>query len=117
MFPAVDLSRMLEKPKCAIHVASLEEAKIVIANAKNQFPDRVKRWDIEAKNFWNAHRENTGYTLFYEGYDEPSTMSYTYISWFKDNGYEIVEFGELLGATVDIEESDQPVDILFGGAL
>jgi hypothetical protein len=117
MFPTVDLSRMVENPPCVIHVSSLEEAKTVIYNAKNQFPERVKNWDIETKNHWGVYEKDTGYTMFYEGEDKPTTMSYSDIQWFEENGYEVIEFAELLGSIVDIEESDQPVAALFGGAI
>lgn len=116
MFPTVDLSRMLENPPCVIHVASLKEAKTVIFNAKNQFPERVKNWDIE-RTHWGTYEENTGYTMFFEGDDEPTLMSFASIPWFEESGYEVIEFSELLGPTIDIEESDQPVAVLFGGAI
>lgn len=109
----LDLSRMLEDPRCAIHVSTLEEAKIIILNAKNQFPERVKNWNAISNNHWTVYKEETGFTLFYEDEDEPTTMSYADIPWFKENGYQIVEFGDLLGAVVDIEESEQSIDFLL----
>ena len=116
-FIELDLSRMLADPRCAIHVSTLEEAQLVILNAKNQFPERVKNWNAVTNNHWKVYDEETGYTMFYEDDDKPTTMSYADIPWFKENGYQIVEFSELIEAVAEIDESEQPISLLFGGAV
>ena len=116
-FIELDLTRMIENPRCAIRVSTLAEAQLVILNAKHQFPERVKNWNAETNNHWNVYEELTGFTLFYEDEDEPSTMSYADVPWFEANGYQIVEFNELVGAVSEISESEQPMSLLFGGAV
>lgn len=114
----IDLSRMLESPKCAIHVASLEDAQALIYNAKKQFPERAVSWSAEVVSGWNTDEiEETCFTMFYDGEDEPTSMSYCDINWFRDAGYEIVEFSELLQVSADIDESDQSIDILLDSVI
>lgn len=112
-FPVVDLSRMLEFPKCAIRLASNEEAQILIHNAKIQFPDRVKNWQLDRTYYMN-YLKDTCYTLFYDGESEPTTMSFANIQFFNEAGYEVIDFCELNIPMVEIEESDCSIEELIG---
>lgn len=116
MYPYIDLSRLLEYPPCAIHVATQEQADAVIHNAREQFPERISdSWD-ERGNYWSDYEDETGYTLYFEGEDEPTTMSYANIPFFEENGYVVLEYEELLADAVNLIESDQPISLLVGGA-
>ena len=111
-FVEIDLSRMLERPKCAIHIATKEDAHLVLFNARRQFGDRVINWPEDG--YWFDYQENTAYTLFYRDSAKPERLSYGRLPWFRKNGYEILEIYDLLASSIDIEESDLPVDELFG---
>ena len=111
-FQYVDLSRMFEYPKCAIQVGTEEEADYFLQSAKSQFPERTGGWR-SSSNF-GTHGDKTCYTLFYEGATEPTNLSYSYKEWFLANGYEIVQFSELVGGMSEIEESDSPLSVLLG---
>ena len=112
-FLEIDLSRMLENPKCAVHIATKEDAPLVLFNARRQFKDFViGSWPEDG--YWSNYQENTAYTLFYRNSDEPQRLSYGSLPWFRENGYEILEINDLLASPIDIEESDLPVDELFG---
>ena len=113
MAKEIDLSRMLDEPRCAIHVASKEQADTIVHNARIQFPNRVKNWSYD-NNIWGVYEENTAFTLFYEGEDSPSNMSYADVPWFLEHGYVVVEFDELVKESADITESDQSIGILIG---
>lgn len=113
MYPQIDLSRMLEEPRCAIHVETQEQANAIIYNAQIQFPERISNnWETDS-NYWNRCEEETAYTLFFEGEDEPTTMSYADVPWFKEAGYVVIEFDELIAETVEIAESDQSFDLIL----
>lgn len=112
MYPHVDLSRMFEKPRCAIHCPTEEEANILLHNIKEQFQDKFKRWDVE-DNRWDTYKENTGYTMFFSADTDPTSLSFYYLDWYKTNNYEIVEFSELSNP-VEIAESEMPIESILG---
>lgn len=110
-FVYADLSRMLELPKCAVLMRTEDEARAFFHNSVQQIAEYV-HWDLEdVLGLWNIYKEKTGFTLFLS-YDEPESISYCDEGWFRDEGYEIVEFSSLCN-TADIEESEMPLDILF----
>ena len=111
-FLEIDLSRMLENPKCAVHIATKDDAPLVLFNARRQFGDRVINWPEDG--YWFDYKENTAYTLFYIDSTKPQRLSYGRLPWFRENGYEILEINDLITSSIDIEESDLPVDELFG---
>lgn len=114
MYPEIDLSRMLEHPRCAVRVTTQEQANAIIYNAQRQFPERISNsWDT-ANNYWSRYKEKTTYTLFYEGDNEPTMLSYGDVTWSQVNNYIIFEYEDLLSMTVEIIESDYPVNILLG---
>lgn len=115
MYPYLDLSRLLGYPPCAIHVATQEQADAVVHNAREQFPERIPdSWDT-SHNYWRDYGEETGYTLYFEGNDDPTTLSYADIPFFEENNYVVIEFEELLADAVDLTEGDQPLSLLVGG--
>ena len=117
MYPYIDLSRLLGYPPCAIHVATQEQADAVIHNAREQFPERISdSWDT-TNNYFRDYGEETGYTLYFEGDDEPTTLSYANIPFFEENDYVIIECEELLADSVDLTEGDQSLDVLLGGVV
>ena len=110
----IDISRMFECPACAVHVSTEEEAIAIIRAAQAICPERVRAWSAESNN-WNDYREQTAFTFFNEDYDtEPDNMTYADVPWFRENGYEIVEF-EDLRRLPDIDESDMSINFLVGG--
>ena len=117
MYPYIDLSCLLGYPPCAIHVATQEQADSVIHNAREQFPERISdSWDT-THNYWRDYGAETGYTLYFEGDDEPTTMSYANIEFFEENDYVILECETLMTDATDVEEGDQSLNVLLGGAV
>ena len=111
----IDISRLLECPACAVHLRTEEEAIAIIRAAKNLYPERVRAWDVESNN-WSDYRDQTAFTFFDEPYhEEPNNMTYADVPWFRENGYEIVEFSDLR-LIPDIDESDMSISFLVGGS-
>lgn len=107
----IDPSRMFEKPKCAVHCPTIEDARSLVRAMKIANPAMARNFnDIDCG--WED--KYTCYTLFYEDSVEPTRLSRTEIGWFRRKGYEVIECAELAAKIVDIEESDQAVDTLFG---
>lgn len=108
-----DLSRMLELPKCAVLCRTEDDVRALCENAN---PQLVGCFCFDLDDmliFWSVYKEHTGFTL-YVGDELPRSISYCNEQWFRDEGYELVEFSDLCNVA-DIEESDQSVDILLGG--
>lgn len=108
----VDLSRMLQLPRCAIHCETPEEAESLLYNAKGQFPEWVEGWGLDETN-WGAYCEYTCYTLFYENSELLHNMTFCFTEYFEKNNYEIVDFSELSG--LDLDDGGLPLEFLLGG--
>ena len=112
----VDLSRMMQGPKCAVACRSLDDVDLFLENFKEQFPECVKGWSIQrARIYWNNYESHTGFTTFgpfdvFEGH-----LSYCSTEWFLEHGYEVIELSDMIDSP-EIEESDCMIDMLFGGA-
>ena len=113
MYPHLDISRMLELPRCAVRCSSEDEARALIYNIRKQFPDMATHWTID-ENHWNEYKMDTCYTLFYSGMTRPQGLCFYYIEWYLKNNYEIVEFADLCNQ-VEIEESEMSIDVLLCG--
>ena len=110
-----DLSRMAEAPKCAVMCRTPEEAEALFHNFQQQFPEFIKHWDLDdIMNLWGYNDSKTGFTMITSYDNTPEHISYCDEPWFRGEGYEIVEFADLVNV-VDIEEGDKPLDFLFGG--
>lgn len=113
-FMYADLSRMLELPKCAVLCRTEDEVRAFFENAKQQLPGNLF-WDLEdILGLWSYYKEKTGFTVITS--IEPESMSYCEEDWFRAEGYELIEFSDLINV-VEIEESDQSVELLFGGVV
>lgn len=109
----LNLSRMLESPPCAVRCRSELEADALLHNFKQQYPNRVKNWS-DGYPSWGSYADKTCYTLFYAGAHKPTSLSFCDIDWFTENGYEVIEFAGLIGEQEEIEESEMPIELLFG---
>lgn len=108
----VDLSRMIDLPRCAVMCRNKEELESFYEVAKHQL-SRFMHWDFEEiTGLWNVYDEQTGFTLF-DTDRRRSFMSYCDEEWFRRKGYEIVEFSDI-AYVVEIEESETPLESLFG---
>lgn len=115
-FRYVDLSLVSENRKIAILCRNIDDAETLFHNIKEQFPQRLY-WSLEETlTVWRYNGEKTGFTFFREYDDEPETLSYCDEQWFREEGYELVEFSDLVQIP-DLEEGDLPIEFLIGGAL
>ena len=110
-YQRVDLYRMVQRPRCAVMCRTAGDTVTFFYNVIEQFPNFVV-WDLNnILNVWNNYQEKTGFTLMLSD-DEPTSISYCGEEWFRNSGYEIIEF-EVLANPVELEESEMPVDVLL----
>lgn len=107
----INLSRMFELPKCAVHCSTLEDARLLVRAMKEKHPEMARGFN-DADCGWE--NKNTCYTLFYERSRRAERLSRTNIEWFHRKGYEVIELDELIVNIVDIDESEASLDVLFG---
>lgn len=113
-FQYANLSRMDVLPKCAIICRTAEEAEEFFYNVNKQFPDRIC-WSLEdLMDLWRNYESETGFTFFCTLDTEPGSISYCDTSWFKRNGYVLIEYSELVDSP-ELEDSGLPIDFLIGG--
>lgn len=107
----VDLSRMVQQPKCAVMCRTEGDAVTFLYNLIEQFPEYVF-WDKnDILNIWSNYQDKTGFTLMLSD-EEPTSVSYCREEWFRNTGYELIEF-EVLANPVEIEESEMPLNVLM----
>ena len=70
----IDLSRMLELPKCAVLCETPEEAELLLSVVKNQYPNLSRSWSIEDPR-WESHGKDTCYTMFFPDDSSPSRLT------------------------------------------
>ena len=108
----VDLSRLIEAPRCAVFFQTVEEVECFYYNCESQLGDYCLFWALEDMTDRWENDNSAGFT-FMTG-SEPEDMTWSGKDWFIEEGYEIIEFSDLANP-VEIAESDQPISLLIGG--
>lgn len=108
-FPELDFSALLNPNfDFAVHCSSEEQATHFLKEIRRQYP----------KNSW-AHgntRWKSDLPIAYSPYiNRGRTMTWDSVEHYVKMGFVIVEFEELLPLEHEIDESEFPVDMLFGG--
>lgn len=106
-----DLSFLRESP-IAVRCQTEEQAIAFIASVTEQFPGQNGGITTE-RTYWDDYYEDTCYILYDNDAGCPIKMEYSDDDWFRDQGYKIIQFEEVLFVP-DIEESDQSVESLLG---
>lgn len=113
-YPNIDLSKMFDIPGCAVRVPTKYAAETVIANFMTQYPNEV-RYHMSNTN-WDDYMSDTAYSLwsaFRDNYPMRITsLGFSDVQWFKENGYTVIEFEELM-VLPDLEEGDLPLEFLI----
>lgn len=111
-YQRVDLSRMVERPKCAVMCRTAGDAETFFYNFTEQFEKEYLYWSLnDILNVWNQYQDKTGFTLIV-GDGCPESISYCDEEWFLDSGYELIEFEDLANPT-EIEESEMSMSVLL----
>lgn len=112
-YPEVDLSRLLERPAAAIMCRTPYEAQCFLVNAKEQFGQLANTWDEDGiLVVWNVYDRRTGYTFYLPSDDDPQRVSYCNEEWFRNEGYQLIEFSDFLHIP-ELQEGDLPISFLM----
>lgn len=115
----LDLSIMLDRP-CAVLLNSPDKAEALYTAINELHPELTTVWEQnrDTDNYnWHYYKEDTCYTLYDADYDGNLVLDKLYYSprdYYEEEGYEIVEFEELLGEESELEESDMPLEEFLG---
>lgn len=116
-YPYVDLSKMFDIPGCAVRVPTRYAAETILANFMTQHPNE-EGYHMSDTN-WDSYESNTAYTLWsvFCGRDgrpnmRITSLGYTSVDWFKDSGYTVIEFEELMELP-DLDDGDLPLEFLI----
>lgn len=113
-YPVVDLSRLLERPAAAVMYRTPYDAQCFLVNAKEQFDLLAATWDEdEILGVWDVYHEKTGFTFYLPSNETPQRVSYCNEEWFRDEGYQLIEFADFLHIP-ELEEGDLPISFLMG---
>lgn len=106
----IDLSRLAEVPQCAVFFKSAEEVELFFHNCESQLAEFIGYWELEeAVGRWK-NDNSVGFT-FMTG-DSVENMTWCDRNWFRECGYELVEFSDLANP-IEIEESEMPLCVLI----
>ena len=109
MYPDLNLEPLFGGEKYAVHCSTIEEAKHFVNQIKKQYPENARGWSY-GETHWSDSRD-----ICYAPYlNEGGTLVWCDRDYYEENNFKIFEFTDLLPEG-DIDEGDQPVDILFGG--
>lgn len=106
----VDLSRLIEAPRCAVFFQTVEEVECFYHNCEKQLSDYCLFWVLEDLVDRWENDNSAGFT-FMTG-TTPEDMTWSSRPWFEEEGFEIIEFSNLANP-IEIEESEMPLDVLI----
>lgn len=113
-----NLDRMMSYPRCAVLIQSEDDALEFLEYLRLRKKSGDKIPNPISNTYWYRHRNETCYTFFGAGNDNPVIMSYGSIEHFKyTRGYEIITLDELCIDNTEICESDCDITILFNECI
>lgn len=114
--PEVDLSPLLVPGiKFAVRCETEEEAIQFATAVTEQFPGKKTYIRPSNVRWMDDNSGIDGGRAYFPDLNEVEhePMMYGNVQWAIDNGYTIVYFGDMI-ITTQLEESDMPLDMLFG---
>ena len=106
----LDLTPIMYNAKAAVHLSSENQAKQFFYYIKEHYPDKVMNWPYGPQ--WD-YGERQCYAPYF-----PSTsigMRQSTSDWYRKNGYDIIEFEELIKVKeLPIEQSDMSLNSMLG---
>lgn len=97
----------------AVYCGTKEDALIFLRCFKKRYPERCITWGEDVTSFGAYERYcfrpnlNTSY----------GSLKYCSYEYYKEKGFVIIPFEDLIVSSTDIEESELPIDTLFGGVI
>lgn len=110
VYPQLDFSQLLDpSSKYAVHCSTREQALHFIREVRRQYPDHA--WSHEHTRF--SEKNGVAYSPYLNIAN--TRMTYSFVDHYIDMGFVVLEFEDLLPNETEINESDNPIELLFGG--
>lgn len=113
----IDVEYLLNNPGSAVRCETIDEAKHFIAYMKEHYPDLCESWHTDETRFDHGNDEGIGYTFYWMDSNDNwlrDSLMYGSILSLRIDDYTIIDFWELMN-TNELNESDKPIESLFGG--
>lgn len=108
-YPQLDFSQLLDpSSKYAVHCSTREQALHFIKEVRRQYPDHA--WSHENTRF--SEKNGVAYSPYLNIAN--TKMTYSSVNHYIDNGFIVLGFEDLLPDETEINESDSPIESLFG---
>lgn len=112
----IDLHTLTEN-RIAVRCETEKAAQEFLSMMFALLPQACRHW-YEGDHQWGVYREDTCYTLLGgRDWDREPTLYYSSIRYYKDEGYEIVEYDKIVFTTPDLgalDLSGADLSYLFG---
>lgn len=114
----IDVEFLLNTPGSAVCCVTEDEARQFISYLKAHYPKWCENWTTMETRMNSCESEGIGYTFYWDrgrGDWVKDSLMFGDISAILRDGYVVRDFDELV-TTEEIQEGDQPIAALFGGA-
>lgn len=111
----VDLDRIPRDGPYAVHIPTLEHAKIFVDEMKARFPDSVYNWP-DQPHFWESRLVCGGNYYFPRLHLENPYLTHGSRETYIGMGVALMSFDDILvpEAVLDTDLGDMPIESLFG---
>lgn len=115
-YDKLDLTPLLGVGKFVVFCQTEYEAQCLLATLKEQFPDKCRWWSLPGV-YWKDTR-NEGQLYFPDiNNAEKIKLCWNDIDYPNIDQYTVIDCSSLFPTQADLNESDAPLDILFGGGV
>ena len=100
----LNLGLLAETKNPVVHCREKSQAESLVREFKELLPDKV---DINATRCWGYYKDQTCYYTDIRIQDGRLTrvrFEFCSDSWYENNGYTVLEFGDVVFETVDLGE-------------
>lgn len=103
----LDLTPILSNSNAAVHCSTRDQAAAFFSHMKEHYPEKVSRWRNGLECVYGNEQCYAPY------FPDDRGMLQCSIGYYQEQGYDIVEFTDLV-VIDDFEQSDVPVADLLG---
>lgn len=114
-FPELDLSILLGDGLYAVHCRNEEEAAAFVHAMIREYPDKCVGWDEDHVR-WDVDYDKYGGGMAYYpdiNYAEGDDLMHGSVNYGLENGFEMIEFDELIGIEDMMDVGDMSIEELL----
>lgn len=103
----LDLTPILSNSKAVVHCPTRDQAAAFFTHMKEHYPEKVTNWNRGFECIYGNEQ------CYAPHFSDDRRMLQCPIGYYQENGYDIVEFADLV-IIDEFEKSDIPISDLFG---